>query len=651
MTLESELRNSAVMAGAGSILFFAGCSVPNDAPPELAVQTTHESAAASTPLRLSGDNLAFLADEATSGPGGTDFNHDNDTLDTVPVVVNMQGATEIVIAVQAENVAWLTNELFMVTDEVKDGRDWSGDGNMTDLVLLHWSYTFQTAVFIDVVARDPNPSAPTPRMIAVGSNLFYVSGGPAPVGPNTSTINVVTNISPLTHAPVPTDDGTGPLSPSLLVQNEFMVFLSLDEVTDARDLDGDTDAVDTHVLALLDGTTSSPLIHNVGLALPDEKGPFRASQTTTPNDWQVGFLVSETDQGGTNFNNYTVGAAHLTASWEPAQCIGHEDNDTLDNVLFYLNFASWVSDPVANPPRNTGLVGSQSIAMANGFVSTISVEADQGTCDLNSNGETTDHVVRWTQMVSGDNTPILPLNDPANIHALFDVPGGTHGLSELQQGSSRVFIIEASESADNQDINGDGFKTFNLLGWLLPSNTPTPWDFTQSGSNNAFVSASWLGQQPDRSRLDAGLQEIVQATSLNPGGDSDILDSVPTFGVFNGSNMIFPGVAVAVEKNNAGIAAVNNYGFFRVDEASDNRDWDGDGDKADVVLMRVSFTQSTTAVMGTVIPGLPGPAIPVLFQEPQNGGAFLFNEASYGASGTDINGDLTVNPFVAYFHF
>jgi len=451
---------------------------------------------------------------------------------------------------------------------------------------------------------------------------------------------------------VMTDDATGSLSPSLLAEDEGMVFLALNEVTEARDLNNDTDSTDQFVLALMDGITSTPMIRDTHLAMADGNGPFRAAQTTTASDWQVAFLVSETNQGGTNFNNPTVGAANLPASWTPTQCIGFEDNDTNDNVLFYILFANWVADPMNNPPRNTGLVGSQKIAMANGFVATISDEADEGTCDLNQDGDTNDHVVRATQMVTGTPAvnPIIPLKDPANI----DVPGGTHGLTELQQGSSRVLVAVVSEAADNRDLNGDGQKTFNLVGWLLPSN-PNPsepaWDFTHGGSNNAFVGASWLGEQPDRSRLETALQEAVNGSTLNPGGDGDILDSVPTFGAFNGSNLVFPGVAVATQQTNAGIIAVNNFGFFRVDEAADNRDWNGDGDKTDIVLMRVSFAQSTTEVMGTLVPALAGPVIPIQFGVTQNGGAFVYNESTQGSSGTDVNGDGAIHPFVAWFHF
>lgn len=656
MSLELELRNASLVAGAALAALLGGCSVPNDKPPALAVHLTHQSVAAGTPIQISGDNLAYLADEATTGTAGTDFNHDGDTLDSVPVVVNLATTAETVIAVQANSIAWLNSDLFFIVDEAKDNRDWNGDGNKTSLVLLHWSAAFPTSQFIDTVAADPNPGAPTPRMIATPGNLFYVSGGPAPTGAHTSTIHFVSAFTPLMHAQVPTDDATASLSPSLLAVDEGLLFLALNEVTEARDLNNDTDSTDQYVLALLNGTNTTPTIRDTHLAMANGTGPFRAAVTTTPNDWQVGFLVSEAAQGGTNFNNPTVGAANLPMSWTPPQCVGFDDNDTSDNVLFYILFANWVNDPVANPPRNTGLVGSQEIAMANGFVATISVEADEGTCDLNSDGDTTDHVVRATQMVTGTPAvnPIIPLKDASNIHAVFDVPGGTHGLSELQQGGTRVLVAVVSEAADNKDLNGDGQKTFNLVGWLLPSN-PNPnepvWDFTHSSGNNAFVGASWLGEEPDHARVEIALQEAVNGSTLNPGGDGDALDSVPTFAVFSGSNLVFPGVAVAVQQSNAGITALDNFGFFRVDEAADNRDWNGDGDKNDIVLMRVSFSQSTTAVMGTLLQGLNGPVIPVQFGVTQNGGAFVFNEAGVGGSGSDISGDGTIHPFVAWFHF
>jgi hypothetical protein len=648
MTLEFDTR-SRLTSIAALALLAAGCSVGNSKPPALAVHLTHESVATSTPIVVSGDLLAFLADEATTGPAGTDWNHNGAVVDSIPVVVNMATASEIIIGVAADSIAFLNSDLYIVVDEAKDDRDWNGDGNKTDLVLLHVPPGTATPQFVDLVQRDPHPATPTPRMIAVGTNLFYVSGGPAPTNPETTAVHFVSVAAPLTHTAITSDVMAGPLTkPTLIMEQEGMIFVGLNEADETLDLNADTDMTDSFVLALLDATVTNTAVRNTKLAMANNTGPFRAARVG-PTDWRVGFLVNEAAQGNTNLNDPGL----FSMSWQPTQCIGHADTDTNDNVLFYISFANWVLDPASNPPRNTGLVGSKSIAMANGFIATISHEADEGTCDLNGDGDTTDDVVRMTQMLGGTQVtnPILPINDTAHIRGMADTPGGTHGLAELTQGNTRVFAIVVHQADDNPAVNWGGQNTFDLVGWLLPTNAPAAWDFTHGTGNNTHVGASWMGEQVDRSRLDVAFEEAVGGVSINTGGDNDALDSVPTFAAFNGSNLVFPGVAVACEQTNAGIVASNNFGFFRVDEAADNRDWNGDGDKTDIVLMRVSFTQSTTAVMGTLVPGLMRPAIETNFEGGQNGGAFIFNEATLGPGGTDVNGDGTKHPFVAYFHF
>ena len=271
---------------------------------------------------------------------------------------------------------------------------------------------------------------------------------------------------------------------------------------------------------------------------------------------------------------------------------------------------------------------------------------------MNGDTDATDNVFRWTQIVA-NTLPILPLNTPANIHALFDVPGGTHGVAEL----GNLFVIEVSENADNLDINGDTLKTFNLIGWLSPSTTAQAWDFTHGSANNTFVGASWMAEQRDRAQLDVAFEERVGGVSINnvpPSnpGDSDTLDSVPTFASFGGSpaHMVFPGVAIAVQANNAGILVARGTGFYRVDEAADNRDWNGDTDKSDFVLWRTSLSQGTSAFMAT-LNSLNRPAIEFNVDEQPFGAAFLTDETMQGAGGTDINGDGTKHLIVQYFKF
>src|SRR6185369_12739295 len=177
----------------------------------------------------------------------------------------------------------------------------------------------------------------------------------------------------------------------------------------------------------------------------------------------------------------------FSGTWKPTQCVGQEDTDATDWVLHFLLFAAWDADAATNPPRNTGLVGSRRIAIANGYIATITPEHDagenggldaEGNCDLNGDGDQDDYVVRWVQMPTTPGGAILPLTPVANIHALSNVPGGTHGLAEL----GTRFVIQVSEVDDNLDINGDAQKTFDYMGWLTPAgtgNTNTPWDFTQ----------------------------------------------------------------------------------------------------------------------------------------------------------------------------
>src|SRR5262249_38728905 len=160
-------------------------------------------------------------------------------------------------------------------------------------------------------------------------------------------------------------------------------------------------------------------------------------------------------------------------------------------------------------------VGCRKIAIANDFIATITPEigaADpngaEGGCDLNGDGDTLDYVVRWVQMAP---TSVLPLTSAANLHALTDVPGGTHGLAEL----GYRFVIEVSEAQDNRDIDGDGAMTHDLVGWLQPTGsagTNTPWNFTHVLSNGglAYAGASWMAEIPDRIRVNVAFEESVR---------------------------------------------------------------------------------------------------------------------------------------------
>lgn len=630
--------NASVLLGLPLVAAFAGCSSDSDSDSSFTVRSTDQAVAASTVIAISGSNLAFLASEGTTGAGGTDFNNDGDKTDSIAVAVP-GGGDDTVLNVAADDLAWIGNELYLVVDEADDDNDWNTDLDTTDIVLLHWSRTANALTFVADL-----PATGT-RLLAIGTNLFY-AGATTTVGANQSNLRRIASSAPLTVVEVETTDATAELTVEILGEDEGLVFLGLDEVGNARDLNGDADQTDGAVLALLNGTVTTGEIRNVELALADPAGPFRA-RSSGSSDWQVGFLVSETDQGAVNLND----PGDFDSTWQPPQCAGEEDADTTDAVLHFLEFAAWNADPVATPPVNSGLVGSKRIVIANNFIGTISTEADEGTCDLNDDGDTADDVVRWTEIVASP-SPVLPLTSEANIRALFDVPGGTHGLAEL----GTRFVIVVSESDDNVDINGGGM-TMNLVGWLSPSNTSTAWDFTHTSPTQVAVGASWMGDQPDRARLDVALEERVLGNNINshtppvPGEDTDTNDSVPTFAQFSGNTLTFPGVAIAVEGDNGGIIVARGFGFYRVSEAEDSRDWNADGDETDFVLFRTSLTQGTSQQMGALNNAT---QLAVRFNTRENPsiGAFLASEALQGAGGTDFNNDGdTLDLVVRYFNF
>lgn len=633
----------------------ASCSLGSSSTPfGFTIHRSRVSVAGSTQVAISGRYFAFLCDEATTGPGGTDMNGDGDRIDSIAVMVNANTNVETRLDVATQSLAWIEDELYMVVDEAQDGRDWNGDADTNDVVLLHVNALTptQTPDFVDTL--DATVST---KVISYRSNLFY-SRSRAATNPLESNLAVINALAPLTATAVPTFDAVGPLSPRILGKDEGLLFFGLDETVEGRDLNGDGDATDTNVLALMDGTLATGTIHSTKLAMPAGTPPLRGRRTASgAHDWQVGFLVDEAAQGGTNLNN----PALFSPSWKPNQCVGFEDTDATDWVLHYLFFAAWNADDVTSPPRNTGLVGSRKIAIANTYIATITPEHDagenggldaEGNCDLNGDGDQDDYVVRWTQMAPSP-AAILPLTPAANIHALSDVPGGTHGLAEV---SSR-FVIQVSEPQDNLDINGDAQKTFDYVGCLLPSgsgNTNTPWDFIHGSSGNICFGGSWMGEVPDRSRMVMGLLEksygVVNTTpgvNLNahnpplPGEDTDILDSIPVFpNILSGNTLNIPGVAIAVQTANAGIVVSKGDVFYRVSESEDSRDWNGDGLETGFVLYATSLSQQVSVSIGTMNSLANRPSVDYDADGASPSVAvYLADEQLQGPTGTDFNFD------------
>lgn len=616
--MKNSLRSTALPT---IVLVLAACSGGNDEEDvAFLMRSTTVAAANNTPVLISGAFIAFLAAEDATGTAGTDLNTDGDVADRVAHVVNTAANTEFRLGVAADNLAWAGSQLYLAVSEAGDGTDWNGDADMTDAVLLHWSETANVLTFVDLLV-----SSTGMPLIGLGDRLLYAAAtGGAAIGD--STLRFIEAAMPTTVVPVGTTDTVGPLSPSILDEDEGLVFLTLDEVAAARDLNGDADMLDTKVLALLDGTVGTSVVRSTGLAVRDDEEPVYRADAGVVGDWRVAFLVSEADQGATSRNSSAVGA-----SFRPGHCI-LDDIDALDHVLTVLTFAAWNADPVANPPINHGLAGSDRIAFTATHVATIVAETDDN-CDLNSDGDLTDRVVRWMPVADDVLDPIVPVNNnsPAQLKSLADVPGGGHGLYEL----SGQFLIVASE-AQGGDIDTNNLLDSDLVGRLAPSVTST-WSFLHGALNDSPISTSWVAPRENEGYLGVASEERLNNVPQNP-GDNDVNDSIPTFANFSGGNLRFPRVLFALDRDSAGIVVTGNIGFYRVSEAEDSRDLNSDTDMTDLLLVRTHFSNGATIGM-SVASDLQRGVIEIAPRGTPFCAAFLAAESQQGAGGTDFNND------------
>jgi len=597
--------------------------------------STSQSVVVSGPVEIVERYLAYLADEATTGPGGTDWNGDGDVIDAIAVVANVASKEQRVLNVAATNLSMVRTgasgtHLFLSVDEALDGQDWDGDLVLDDLVLLHTNVSLTTPLtFVSLLGDD--------ELSKVGDRVYFSDPGSALMANETSLLYVNT-AAPTAPVRVLNADLANTLAPEIMTSDEGLLFLSLDETVEMRDLNGDLDMLDTDVLALLDGTDPAAAVVEVGLALQDDSTPVRALSTGA--SWLVAFLVDEASQGATNLNDPTL----FAASWKPPQCAGFEDADALDQVLHFLDYAAFVLDPMMDPPVNTGLVGSDRVlALQNGsmsFVATISTEADEGTCDLNGDGDMLDDILRWAEAV----TPVLPFASSMELLAQATVAGGDDGAAEL----GGRFVAVISELEDGRDHDGSPGTDDDLIAWLDPTEGNAAfWEFDHSDpgmGSIAAVGTGWLAEQAGNpGRLGVAFPEAFFG-DIN--GDGDALDSVPTFVRFNGAGteLDFPGPAVAVAATNAGIEIVGNLGFYRVDENADDRDWNNDGDKNDFALFRTTVSTLQNSYFVGTLNNLVAPA--VTHPDPSSNLISVTFVADESAAQRDFNGDGDTNDMV-----
>ena len=629
----------------------------SDEEPLFVIQTTQEAVASTAPILVRGDWLVYLASESmtNSGGGGTPLNPgDADTLDDVAHAVQLVNGSETNIGVAAFAIEILGSDIYLAVRESDDNVDWDGNGMplATDFSLVHWSLGDDTLTFVDSLDISSTQDLP---FVNAGARIYY-SRTDAPGAADESTVRFVDTANPTMSMPVDNEMGFGQSDPDVVFEKDGLVFLILNEVEDGTDYNADMDTSDTSVLALLDGTVDTSTIENTQLAVPAPSGPFDAAFVTT-SDWIVAFLVDEAAQGMTNLNN----EADFTSPLLPQSCSGVADMDAVDDILFFLEFADFSAG--MSSPVSTGLPGNDRVLADPGFVATLS---DEGDCDLNEDGDTTDTMVRWAMTT----TPVVPSRDPENMRAIATtLPGGAMGVAIL--GGQIVGVVD--EAADSEDIDMRDGMMDDLVGiidpgdgtsasWTFQHQAPSPFNtigtaiFDNQGMSEPYAGASWMAPESVSGRLGIAFQESIPAAnpniiSLNTNfncnfaqKDLDDLDSLPIWAdlpVIGGVGAVldFDGVGYAIDASDMGMVIARNFAFFRVDEAADNRDYNNDGVLNDFVLFRNPLTACGPVPMATSS-NIDGP---VIITDGVRGAAFLSSEAQ---AGLDFNGDGDTNDLV-----
>lgn len=627
----------------GALCVLAACSSGDDDDTDanaFVVRNTGLAIASGTsPLLGSGDWLAFLVSEAAQGASGTDYNQDGDTLDSIAARVDTGTRTVTVLDVAAQELAFARSTLFMAVSEAADGRDWNGDMDTGDRVLLYATPGASTPAFLDTLSASTS-------ITAIGGTVVYANAdAPASTMETNVFVTVVgsTGAAPGTPAMAltgsdPNNDG---ISFRVTGSDGDVVFLRADETVDG-DLNGDMDATDTDIFAVMDAGEVSPTVIVTGRSIAPSSTPT-AVPVTGGGEWLVAFLVDESAEG-VSLND----PADFSMSWTPPNCSG-ADTDTLDSVLFWFQ----ISDlSMGTQAVNTGLIGDAAgtaYALRSQFVGVVSPEDEQGTgvCNLNGDGDESDMVFRWVAASNPAAAP-LPVTTTSRLVAVdTSVPGGSGGVVRMAD----TWVILADEAADGRDWDTQPGTNRKVVLAHNPTNGSQTWNAAHGGSGAQAVAVSWMAEDPDSaSRFFAAFVE--EALSIGGGssdinGDGDNADSVPTVPVTLSANVLsFPGVQFATNAANAGITVEQNVGFHRVSEAAQGAtDLNGDGDATDQVLQRFSLTgafeRTTMGTLNTIdrpaVEFGPGTA---------EFGAFLFEEFERGV---DLNGDGDTSDFVVRY--
>ncbi|MDF1797758.1 MAG: hypothetical protein P1V81_01165 [Planctomycetota bacterium] len=621
-------KNAPVLLS-GLCLTLAACSGDDSGVATFSPMQTQQAALTSFTPVVTGDWAIYRADEATTG-AGTDLDGDTDTDGVVTFAVSLLNGVQHSANLQADEAHLIGSDAWLVVDEAKTGIDHNGVGGAVDVVLMHWVVDSEVdPVYVADVAIGGNLTA-----VAVDERMYFAT--PASTGAGTTNLAFVDTTAPATPVVV-AGPGGGLDSGRIHGERDGLLLLTFDENTDG-DLDGDADGTDSFVLGLLDGTDVAAMVSLTSLGLRNTSAPFDAeildvAGDGTPDEgWLIAVLVDEAAEGA-DLND----PALFHANWLPAQCGAAADGDQIDEVLHYLYFGH---PTFGTGAVNTGLVGRNKALVVDGeYVATISPEDEQG-CDLNQEGLAGDLFARWCEAVDPalGSMGVFPPTAATLMDALVAGPaGGSFGLVKLD--GKLVALVD--ELTDDQDHDGDGAKTSRLLAFVEDLGSDMAWDYDliDPSLGPKKVRVDWMAAEPEIDRLGVGVSEAQEDLNLNLGcsgvqmKDADKTDQVLGWLHFETAGLVAYGLGFAADPFNNGTTLAGGNIYFRLDEAGDNVDFNGDGDKNDVALSRFALGVASCASFMSTLNGDVGPA---LFSDNQRGAVFFFDEAM---ANIDANGD------------
>ena len=298
------------------------------------------------------------------------------------------------------------------------------------------------------------------------------------------------------------------------------------------------------------------------------------------------YTVPEADQGGVDLNG---------------------DGDTLDDVLH-------VRDQVTGATLNTGLaIDKFELILEAGFLAFTVFESDQGSTDLNGDGDTSDSVVHVMR---------LPAGPPVNVGL-----AGGYGNLAIAEGQ---LLFDVQENAHGgTDINGDGDAADSVMHL---------YDLA-TGTTRGIAIASYLSyQQPVAFGTMPFLVNEWEQGSTDLNGDGDDSDTV--LYVYDIASGTWISTGHAIEGYSSELALVPGFIAYAVNEVSQGAiDLNGDGDTLDDVLFEYDILADTRTNLGLAL--LSGNLDAVDDQ-------VLVGVSEYASGMTDLNGDG--DPWDDVFH-